>query len=249
MEREKGIDLKDKSVKALKTTGYPYEVPTGKKNHPGLFLKVSATGKVSFWFRFQLDGRRKKMVVGHYPATSLKKILAKYNELADQVQNGLDPVAIKRKEEYNPTIKEFSVEYLENCASRSLSPKTLKEYRRIFDRYIFRKHGTLPSLAGVKVSELRRREISLLVNFIAVKMKNVYRGEPTTGAPTQANRVLALISGMCKYAIENELLEYNPALAVRKPGKVKTKDRYLSMEEIKVVHDIIEESGQRLIYA
>lgn len=129
-----------------------------------------------------------------------------------------------------------------------MSPATVKEYRRIFDKYIFKKMGSVPILGEIKVSELRRREISLLVNYIARKMPNTYRGRLTKGAPTQANRVLAVISGLCKFAVENELLEYNPALGVRKPGKVNTKDRYLTMDEIKAVHDIIKESGTRLIY-
>jgi len=239
--------LNDKAVKALRATGARYDVSTGK-NHPGLFLRVSAAGNITFWFRFQVKGRRRKMTVGDYPATSLKKLLSAYNEYADQVKNGLDPIEVKRKETYDPTVKEFSVEYLENCETRKLSPKTVKEYQRIFDKYILKKHGSLPSLADVKMSELRRREISLLVNYIAHKMPNTYRGQTTKGAPTQSNRVLAVISGLCKYAIENELLEYNPALAVRKPGKVNVKDRYLTMSEIKTVHDIIEVSGTRLIY-
>jgi integrase len=60
--------------------------------------------------------------------------------------------------------------------------------------------------------------------------------------------VLAVLSGFCRFAIENELLEYNPATTVKKPGKVRAKDRYLTMDEIKTVHDIISESGTRLIY-
>jgi len=188
------------------------------------------------------------MIVGNYPATALRLLLSSYNIFADKVRNGIDPIAEKRKESYNPTIKEFGAEYLDNCESRGLRPPTTKEYRRIFDKYILKKHPGIPSLADAPVSELRRREISMLVNYVAFKMPNTHRGKISKGAPTQANRILAVLSGLCRFAIENELLEYNPAAAVKKPGKVRAKDRYLTMDEIKTVHGIIEESGTRLIY-
>ena len=239
--------LTDRGLKALKATGKRYEVATGD-NYPGLFLRVSTNGDVSFLFRYQLHGRRRKIVIGNYPAQKLTDLLTKYLDLSQKVKNGTDPLEAKQKESYNPSIKDFSTEYLQNCKSRDLSPQTIKEYERIFNQYIFKKWGSIPTLGSIKVSELRRREISLLVNYIATKMPNTYRGTVTMGAPTQANRVLAVISGLCKFAVENELLEFNPALGVRKPGKVKTKDRYLSMDEIKITHDIIKKSGKRMIF-
>ena len=243
--------LTDKKLKSIKPKEKRFRIYIDSR--PGLFLLVNTTGRITFQYRYQLDGKRQETTLGTYSGKSgsgfsLSQLLKLYEDFSEKVTRKIDPVEAKRKEDHNPTIKEFSVEYLENCESRKLSPKTIKEYRRIFDKYIFKKHGKLPSLADVKMSELRRREISLLVNYIAHKMPNTYRGKPATGAPTQSNRVLAVISGLCKYAIENELLEYNPALAVRKPGKVNVKDRYLTMNEIKTVHDIVNEFGTRLIY-
>lgn len=235
---EKIEKLTDSKLKSLKPKGKYYRIRT---QHTGLTLRVEPTGNILFRYRFQIAGRSREISIGSYPATSMKNLLADYAEHARQVANGIDPLKSKQAG-HNPTIRGFSVEYLENCESRDLSPRTIKEYRRIFDKYIFKKMGE------IRVSELRRREISLLVNYIAHKMPNTYRGKIVKGAPTQSNRVLAVLSGLCKFAVENELLEYNPAAGVRKPGKVKTKERYLDMNEIKAAHDIIQESGTRLIY-
>jgi len=238
--------LSDKTLKKFKPKSVYYRVEL--KNYPGLSLRVEPSGNIIFRFRFQLGKQRKEVSIGSYPARTMQELLLEHAKFVNQIKNGVDPVEAKRKESYNPTIKEFSIEYLSNCESRGLRGPTLKEYRRIFDKYILKKHPGTPSLADAPVSELKRREISVLVNYIAFKMPNTYKGKATKGAPTQANRVLAVLSGLCRFAIENELLEYNPASAVKKPGKVRTKDRYLTMDEIKTVHDIINGSGTRLIY-
>ncbi len=48
------------------------------------------------------------MIVGNYPATSLQGLLVSYHTLKAQVKNGLDPIEVKRKEDHNPSVKEFS---------------------------------------------------------------------------------------------------------------------------------------------
>jgi len=243
--------LTDRQVKAIKPKDKRYRIYVDSR--PGLFLLINTTGRIVFKYRYQLNGKRQETTLGTYSGKrgkgfSLSQLLKIYEDFAEKVNRKEDPIATKRKEIFDPTIKEFSIEYLENCKTRQLRTVTIKEYQRIFDQYIFKKWPGLPSMAKMKVSELRRRNISQLVNFIAHKMPNTYRGITITGAPTQSNRVLAVLSGFCKFAVENELLEFNPASAVAKPGKNNTKERYLSMDEIKTVHDIIRESGNRLIY-
>ena len=239
--------LTNKKLKSIKPRKKYYRIRI--KNSPGLTLRVEPTGNIVFRYRYQLDGQQREMSLGSYPHKKKQELLAVYADHVCKVKSGEDPFAVRIKEErINPTITDFSIEYIENCENRGLRPPTIKEYRRIFNRYILKKHPGIPALARMEVSELRRRDISLLVNYIARKMPNTYRGEKTKGAPTQSNRVLAVLSGFCKFAIENELLEFNPAAAVSKPGKVRTKDRYLTMDEIKTVHDVIKESGTRLIY-
>ncbi len=247
LKTEKISRLTDQRLKSLKPRNKYYRIII--ENSPGLSLRVEPTGTISFRYRYQIDGQRRETSLGSYPHQTMHVLLAKYADHLHRVKNGEDPVAAGIEDErIHPTIKDFSIEYLENCEGRGLRHPTVKEYRRIFARYILKKHPGIPALSSMKVSELRRRDISLLVNYIAHKMPNTYRGKTTKGAPTQSNRVLAVLSGFCKFAVENELLEFNPAVAVSKPGKVRTKDRYLTMDEIKTVHSIIEESGTRLIY-
>ena len=241
--------LTDRGLKSLKATGKRYDLSFGK-SHPGLIVRVSARGEVSFWFRYQFGNLRRKMFIGNYPAVKLVDLLSRYLELRKTLAQGIDPLELQKEEEskYDPTVKQFAEEYLTWCESRGLKPTTLKEYRRIFARYVCRPQRAAHSLERVKVSSLTRKEISGLVNYIATRMPNKYQGAGAKGAPTQANRVLAVLSGLCRYAVERGLLEFNPATAVRKPGAVRSRDRYLTMEEIRTTHDIIKAQASREIY-
>ena len=232
--------LTDKTLKKLKPREKWYRVLVGDK--PGLSLRVQPSGNIIFRYRYQIKGRRREISVGSFPSSSLKDLNAKYAAYVAQVGKGEDPLKNADGLLTEPTVKNFAAEYLANCEARHLAPSTLKEYRRIFDKYI------IPKLGRGKVSELRRRDLSALINYIATQMKNEYAGRITKGAPTQASRVLAVLSGFCRYAVERELLEYNPAIGIKKPGTVNARDRYLTLQEIKTAHDVIREQASREIY-
>ena len=53
------------------------------------------------------------------------------------------------------------------------------------------------------------------------------------GVPILANRVLALVRRLFNWAISRDLLEHNPCLQVRAPGKEHPRERVLSAEEIR----------------
>ena len=54
-------------------------------------------------------------------------------------------------------------------------------------------------------------------------------------APIQANRVLALVRKVFNWAISRDLLEYNPCIQVKPPGKEQQRDRVLHEDEISAV--------------
>src|SRR6202011_5757316 len=58
----------------------------------GLYLRVSATGKKSWVFRFQLDGQRHDMGLGPFPDKSLAEARAKATECRKQRHEGIDPL-------------------------------------------------------------------------------------------------------------------------------------------------------------
>jgi integrase len=61
----------------------------------GLYLRVSASGAKSWVFRYQLDGRRRDMGLGAFPAISLAEAREKAAARRRQRAEGVDPLAAK----------------------------------------------------------------------------------------------------------------------------------------------------------
>src|SRR5271154_470917 len=62
----------------------------------GLYLRVSATGAKSWVFRFQLDGRRRDMGIGSFPAVALADARGRAADARRQLQGGADPLEAKK---------------------------------------------------------------------------------------------------------------------------------------------------------
>ena len=209
--------LTDKGLKALKATGKRHEISTGD-NYPGLFLRVSATGGITFWFRFQLEGTRRKMVVGNFPATSLHDLLIEYNTLAAQVQRSEDPLLMREKskqvEEDNPLFKDFAERFIKHHVKKKLAPTTAKEYERQIRKYF------IPAWGKRKVADIQRKQIVKLIEKLS------------DTAPIMANRTLATLKKLYSYAVSVGVVEVNPAIGIEPPGKETPRARVLSMEEL-----------------
>ena len=59
----------------------------------GLFLLVKPTGGKSWVLRYQINGRRRDLGLGAYPALSLLEAREKVIDLKKQIKGGFDPLA------------------------------------------------------------------------------------------------------------------------------------------------------------
>jgi integrase len=85
-------------------------------------------------------------------------------------------------------------------------------------------HEVLPNWGRRKAFDITRRDMIALLDHIVER-----------GAPIQANRVLALVRKLYNWAISRDLLEHNPCLQVKPPGKEHQRDRVLTDDEIRLV--------------
>ncbi len=207
--------LTDKGLKALKATGKRYDVSI-KNGQSGLYLRVSATGALTFWYLYQLKGERHKMIVGSYPAVSLHGLLIEYNKLASMVKRGIDPLRERELAslDADPLFEEFAERFILQHVKKHLAPATAKEYERQI-----RKHF-IPAWGKRKVIDIQRKQIVKLIEKIS------------DTAPIQANRTLATIKKMFSYAFDVGIVNDNPATRIKPPGKEKPRTRVLDLQEI-----------------
>src|ERR1035441_8257145 len=85
---EKGkMALTDAGIKALKARAGRYMVSDGR----GLSLDILPSGKMSWLYRYCLDGKYGKVSLGHYPDLPLRAARERRDELAGKVAKGESP--------------------------------------------------------------------------------------------------------------------------------------------------------------
>jgi integrase len=129
----------------------------------GLALRVSPTKKAWIWLHTGLDGKRKRLTFGTYPALSLAGARAKVELMRDQREAGLPLKA----ETFNAVCEEYL---------RRAKVRTKAARQRTLERLVY------PSLASRPIDEIRRSEIIRLLDGI----------EDANG-PVMADRTLALV--------------------------------------------------------
>jgi integrase len=220
--------LTDAGIKALKPREGRYMVSDGR----GLSLDILPSGKMSWLYRYSMDGKRGKMTLGGYPALTLRKAREKRDALAAQVVGGKSP-AVEAKQRRagrstNPTTREFGERYYkEQVMSRWKDPKTIRRY---LDNEIF------PTLGEKALKDVNALDVQALV----------YR-KRDNGQVQAAMQLRNVIKQMFAYAIETRLVTVNPAamVATRFIGKARKRSRVLTPSEIRLYLRTVYQSNIR----
>jgi integrase len=206
------VDLSDRFIATLKPLETAADYFDAKTR--GLNLRVTPTG-VKAWsvvFTSPKDGKRARLSLGTYPATSLAKARTKAIEARGLVEDGNDPRDLKPTTGGAMTVAMLAESYLEKHASKLRSHD---EVRRKMHADI------LPVIGDVKLAELHRRDIHRVLDPIKER-----------GSPAMAEKVYTDLRAMLNWAVKRGLLDSNPAVGMEEGGVSKPRERYLSEDEI-----------------
>ena len=118
----------------------------------GLYLRVSATGKKSWVFRFQLDGQRHDMGLGPFPDKSLAEARAKATECRKQRHEGIDPLDAREAQRQaqrvsvakGRTFMECAVEFIQKNRAGWRNAKHRQQWENTLATYVYSTLGELP---------------------------------------------------------------------------------------------------------
>lgn len=165
----------------------------------GLLLDVTPRGVRSWIFRYQFNGKREKVVIGHYPDVSLKEARGERDKLASVVRSGRSPFMEKKLAREgspaNPTVKEFAERYYKEQVEKNW--KDPKHIRRYLDKEI------LPAFGSALLKDVSPMDVQRLV----------YR-KRDNGQVAAAIQIRGVIKRIYDYAIETHLATSNPAAMV-----------------------------------
>jgi integrase len=207
----------DVQIKALKPKATRYLVSDGR----GLSLDILPSGKMSWLYRYRLNGSYEKVTLGRYPDLTLKAARAKRDDLAAQVAEGKSPSKeIKRAKIGSPrkaTVREFGERYYKEQVVRNWkNPAHIKRY---LDKEIY------PALGD-----------RLLKDITALDVQAIVYRKRDNGRIAAAMQLRGVMKQMFDYALEVQQVTINPAtmVATRYIGKARRRSRVLTPQEIRL---------------
>jgi integrase len=197
----------------------------------GLALRVTNNGSKHFVLCYSFDGQNKKHTIGRWipapsnrlgaPATrsvgSVDWARNEARQLIGAIASGTDPGQQKkaaraaremaRQEEAKEiTVATLADRYMEEYAKPN--KRTWKEDEWRMERYV------IPAWGKRKAKSITRADISALVASVATKEN------PRTGKKqvAEGGSVLALVSGMFSFALDQEIIDSHPGARIKVPG-------------------------------
>lgn len=215
----------------------------------GLYLEVSRTGVKRWWFRYQFNGRARKMPLDYFPALTISDArleAARLRAMLKDPANPQDPLEardmalaeaerLRQAKHAEELARRVQAEAdAAELASRLTFQKLFERWKRI--QLVSRKDqgdeierafkkDILPTIGHLYAEEITRRNISNLLNQIVDR-----------GSRRMANRLLSDLRQCFGYGISSGLIENDPTSHLKKSafgGKELSRDRTLSESELK----------------
>lgn len=187
---------------------------------PGLLLDVRPNGKRCWFVRYQPGGRNSRTFrwykIGDARVIGLQDATKQANKVVKAVlEDNRDPHAERVAE-----VREGQSfgQLFEEWFSRHAEPKLA---RAGTDRTVYRCHIE-PEFAKTRVADLKRVEIGRFRDKVA-----------RDASPLTSNTVIELIGRVLNWALDEGLVEVNPAARLRKAGTRKPRERVLPEADIR----------------
>jgi len=187
----------------------------------GLKLIVQPSGSKSWAFRYSFAGQRRKLTIGSYPAIGVADARQKALEAAAQVENGVDPGAAKAAAKHAVANVDGLVETVAAAFVELHARPNMRSWREVQRKLA---QDVLPLWAGRRFEEITRADIHRLADNINGR-----------GSRISANRTLAVVRRMWRWAVDRGIVVSNPAQGIGKPTKEKPRDRVLDAKELALV--------------
>lgn len=197
------------------------------KRHPigsGLYLVVRSSATPYWMLRYTSNGKRKEITLGKYPSLSLADAKADAAIKKREVDLGTDPLIARKKTKEQPIklVDDLFADWFENDLAKRL------------------KHPGIPKRIYTK--DIKPVIGDLLIDQVsALNVRKIIQGISDV-RPTVANDALMYMKQMFRHGFKLDLLTHNPASAftVSDAGGIeKSRDRYLTLDEIKQVFSIL----------
>lgn len=188
----------------------------------GFGVKCTPAGKKVFILQYRMGGRGSKTqryTIGAWGPWTVDKAEKEASRLLLLIDQGTNPASEKKerkRQSVDLLFEKIAAEYLE----RRVKPSTPKSYE--FTESILRLHIT-PALKGKALPTITKAELLAMLNRLPVNSLALRRN------------VFAVVRAFFRWAKGEGHISLNPVADMNTPPPVESRDRVLSVDEIKLV--------------
>ena len=223
--------LSQSFANSVKANGKKQRFPDHKVK--GLALRVGEGGTKNFVIRYRSeDGRSREMKIGRADQMPLEQARKVAREQLAMVPNGADPLKKRREArseastKHARTLAAVTEQYRQSSDYLSKRVTTRATYDNSLDRHI------LPRLGNHPIESIKRGVVSGLLNDLA-----------SEGSGNISNQARSALSVVMSFAMERDLIEFNPVRGVKSKHQTAVRERLLSDTELRAVWCALEDGG------
>ena len=192
----------------------------------GLELLVTPELNSTWSFTYRFDGRKTRYTIGPYPSVKLKDARVIADKLRNQIANGVNPQQkkLQARKPDNVLVSDCYNQFLERYLKENL--KTWKEYDRRM------RCDFIPAVGRKDITKLQKTDLLKIIDRIMDRK-----------APVLANRMLQYMSKFFNWSVGRGYLETNPAHGIPKPAKERSRERVLSLDEVRAIYSASDALG------
>jgi integrase len=180
----------------------------------GLALRVSSAGRKTWTYHYTSpkDGKRARLTLGTYPATTLAGARGLATEARGTIENGTDP---RTQTSGAMTVAALIDSYIE----KHVAPlRTAAEIERRIRKNI------VPMIGDLRLADFHRRDVNRCLDPIIKR-----------GSPIEATRAFEDLHSMLRWAVNRGDLDHNPIDGMKRPATSKPRERVLSDDEVRAL--------------
>jgi len=201
---------------------------------PGFGIRVSYGGRKAFQTMTRINGKLHRFGMGFYPRISLADARGRADQVLRDAAKGISPEgreAEQQREAQAERLNSFRAVAAEFMEDHAKNLRTRGEMQRMLTADL------LPAWGDRPISSITRADIKALLR------------EKASRAPIAANRLLALISKIFTWALDEEIIGASPAVRLKRPAEESERERSLSAEEIRILWPAFTAIGYPFGYA
>ncbi|MDE2686478.1 MAG: tyrosine-type recombinase/integrase [Chloroflexota bacterium] len=192
----------------------------------GLYLNIAKGGSKSWIQRLTIDGSRRDMGLGGYPAVSLAQARESASKNKSAVANGINPILVKRRAAI-PTFKEAAIKVHSINLPTWRNPKHAAQWISTLESYVF------PAIGDMKIDAIGKADVLVCLTPV------------WTSKAETARRVRQRMRSVFSWAMAHDYIETNPAgegidAALPTMPRIKAHHRSLPYQEVPALLEAID---------